>query len=45
MKRITVDLDDQVYDALKIAAAQTRRTLSDIVREQIARYLRERGEQ
>jgi predicted transcriptional regulator len=42
MKRITVDLDDETYDALKIAAAETRMTLSNIVREQIAKFLKAR---
>jgi hypothetical protein len=42
MKRITIDLQDEAYDALKIAAAEDRLTLSKIVRDQIARFLAER---
>ena len=40
MRRITVDLDDGEYRALKIVSAETDRSMSDMVRQAISRHLR-----
>ena len=39
MKRITVDLDDDIYRELKIKAAETGESMSDLVRLAILTHL------
>jgi hypothetical protein len=44
MQRITVDLDDQVYEQFRIATVTDRTTMTQVLREAVAAYLAGRGQ-
>lgn len=40
MKRLNVDIEDDVYDELKIKAIRNKKSLSEVIRELIVKYLK-----
>jgi hypothetical protein len=43
VKRITVDLEDQIYEQFRVATVVDRTTMTKVLREAVETYLAERG--